>query len=170
MRLYETVFIVRPDLEPPGITAIRDKVKDLLAERQAPQVRWESWGKRKLAYPIGNHPKGIYLYVLYLGVPEDVKEVERVLKLHEDVLRHMTTRVLEDVDSSSFDFEGWAAKLNPLADRKDAGEYDEVNDDDGGKPSDRRPKEDSSSSSPKPEEEKKTTEEAGTATTAPAQS
>ncbi len=166
MRLYETVFIVRPDLEPPGITAIRDMVKDLLAERQAPQVRWESWGKRKLAYPIAKHPKGIYLYVLYLGVPEDVKEVERVLKLHEDVLRHMTTRVLEDVDSASFDFEGWAAKLNPLADRKDAGEYDEVADDDG-KPSDRRSKSESSSEETKKEEKKEEKTEAPT--TAPAQ-
>ena len=129
MRLYESVFIVRPDIEADQVVALRDKVKDLLGGLQAPQVRWESWGKRKLAYPIRKYPKGIYLYVLYLGTAETVAEVDRILRLQEDVLRHMTHRVLDDVDASSFDFESWKARLSPLAERHDGDEFGDAPDD-----------------------------------------
>ena len=130
-RLYETTFIVRPDMDSTMVDGLRDQVSDLLSTHKAPQVRWESWGKRKLAFPIKKSSKGIYLYVLYLGEPEAAAEVERVLKLNENVLRSMTVRVLESVDAGSFDFQLWSAKMNPLA---RTGEEDEEmdSDNDGG--------------------------------------
>ncbi len=127
-RLYETTFIVRPDLDAAALTALRERYRDLLSEHKAPQVRWESWGKRKLAYAIDGYPKGFYLHVLYIGDTGVVAEFERNLRLDENVMRYLSIRVLEKVDPATFNFEEWAAKMNPLA-LRDEGEFDEVADD-----------------------------------------
>ncbi len=125
-RLFETTFIVRPDLESEQVAEVRTHISELLTKLKAPQVRWESWGKRKLAYPIQKFPKGYYLYVLYLGAPDVVAKLERALRLDEKIIRFLTVQVLEKVDSDNFDFDSWASKSSPLADRRDGGEFDEV--------------------------------------------
>ena len=118
-RLYETIFIVRPDVESGQVDTLKEQVSDLLTNLKAPQVRWESWGRRKLAFPIKKASKGTYLYVLYLGGASAASELERVLKLNENVLRSLTVRVLDDVDQASFDYQEWSAKSTPLADLGD---------------------------------------------------
>ena len=65
-RLYETTFIVRPDIETEQVSAVRTKFSDLLTQHKAPQVRWESWGKRKLAYEINRFQKGHYHILSFL--------------------------------------------------------------------------------------------------------
>jgi len=121
-RLYETIFIVRPDVESGQVDTLKEQVSDLLSNLKAPQVRWESWGRRKLAFPIQKANKGTYLYVLYLGAANAASELERVLRLNENVLRSLTVRVLDDVDQGSFDFQEWSAKSTPLADYGDDSE------------------------------------------------
>jgi len=118
-RLYETIFIVRPDVESGAVDSLKEQVADLLTNLKAPQVRWESWGRRKLAFPIKKVTKGTYLYVLFLGAANTAAELERVLKLNENVLRSLTVRVLEDVDQGSFDYQAWSGKSTPLADYGD---------------------------------------------------
>jgi len=130
-RLFETTFIVRPDIESEQVAEVRTRISELLTKLKAPQVRWESWGKRKLAYPIQKFPKGYYLYVLYLGAPDVVAKLERALRIDEKVIRFLTVQVLDKVDSDNFDFDSWASKSSPLADRRDGGEFDEVADSDG---------------------------------------
>jgi len=121
-RLYETIFIVRPDVESGQVDTLKEQVSDLLTNLKAPQVRWESWGRRKLAFPIQKVNKGTYLYVLYLGVSNAASELERVLRLNENVLRSLTVRVLDGVDQGSFDYQEWSAKSTPLADYGDDSE------------------------------------------------
>jgi small subunit ribosomal protein S6 len=118
-RLYETIFIVRPDVESGQVDTLKEQVSDLLSNLKAPQVRWESWGRRKLAFPIQKANKGTYLYVLYLGAANAASELERVLRLNENVLRSLTVRVLDDVDQGSFDFQEWFAKSTSFADYGD---------------------------------------------------
>ena len=117
--LYETTFIVRPDVESGAVDTLKEQVADLLTSLKAPQVRWESWGRRKLAFPIKKATKGTYLYVLFLGAADTAAELERVLKLNESVLRSLTVRVLDDVDQGSFDYQEWSGKSTPLADYGD---------------------------------------------------
>jgi small subunit ribosomal protein S6 len=133
-RLYETTFIVRPDLESDQVAVIRNKFSDLLTQQKAPQVRWESWGKRKLAYSIKKYPKGYYLYVLYLGEANAVAELERALRIDEQIIRFLTVQVLEKVDADNFDFDTWASKSSPLSDSREGGERDEASDSKNGKP------------------------------------
>ena len=128
MRLYETTLIIRPDLDEAEALAIRESVDTQIEKAKATVVRWESWGKRKLAYSINKYPKGIYLYVLYLASADVVAEVERNLRINEDVLRYLSVSVLDNVEEASFDLDGWAAKRSPLAERESDGVTDEAAD------------------------------------------
>ncbi|MBR57143.1 MAG: 30S ribosomal protein S6 [Myxococcales bacterium] len=128
MRLYETTLIIRPDVDEAEATAIRESVDTNLKKAEAPVVRWESWGKRKMAYSINKYPKGIYLYVMYLASSDVVAELERNLRINEDVIRFLSVSVLDNVEQDSFDFDGWAAKRTPLAERESDGYTDEVAD------------------------------------------
>jgi len=120
-RLYETTFIIRPDLEEPQVEAIQELIKDQLAKAKAPQVRWETWGKRKLAYSINKFSKGVYFYVLYLADNTVVAKLERTMRHHEDILRWLSVSVLDDVDTDAFEFDTWANNTTPLF-------YDKEND------------------------------------------
>ncbi len=128
MRLYETTLIIRPDLDEAEALAIRESVDTELGKAKATVVRWESWGKRKLAYSINKYPKGIYLYVMYLASADVVAEVERTLRINEDVLRYLSVSVLDNVEEASFDVDGWAAKRSPLAEQESDRVTDEVAD------------------------------------------
>jgi small subunit ribosomal protein S6 len=118
-RLYETTFIIRPDLEEPQVEAIQELIKDQLSKSKAPQVRWETWGKRKLAYPIQKCSKGVYFYVLYLADNDVVATLERTMRHHEDILRWLSVSVIDEVDSEAFDFDSWANRTTPLHYDKD---------------------------------------------------
>jgi small subunit ribosomal protein S6 len=119
-RLYETTFIIRPDLEEPQVEAIQELIKDQLSKSKAPQVRWETWGKRKLAYPIQKCSKGVYFYVLYLGDNDVVGSLERTMRHHEDILRWLSVTVIDEVDTEAFDFDSWANSITPLHYDKEA--------------------------------------------------
>ena len=58
----------------------------------------DNWGLRTLAYPIQAHKKGIYLYVRYLGGSDIVKELERNLRIWDEVIRYLTVLIDGDVD------------------------------------------------------------------------
>ena len=62
-------------------------------------VKVEAWGRRKLAYPVGKHKKGVYVYVKYVGKGGLVQELERNLKLQDAVIKCQTVLTNEQVDS-----------------------------------------------------------------------
>ncbi len=133
-RLYETTFILRPDLDDPQVEAIQELIKDQLSKSKAPQVRWETWGKRKLAYQINKFSKGLYFYVLYLADKDVVGKLELTMRHHEDILRWLSVSVIDEVDTDAFEFDTWANRSTPLY-------YDKESD----TRSDSRPSSDSSS-------------------------
>ena len=157
-RLYETTFIIRPDLEDPQVEAIQELIKDQLAKTKAPQVRWETWGKRKLAYPINKFSKGLYFYVLYLADNDVVAKLERTMRHHEDILRWLSVSVLDEVDTEAFEFDAWANRTTPLF-------YDKEND----KRSDEGSKNTSSESEEKAEANDEATDVEETNDTEPAE-
>jgi small subunit ribosomal protein S6 len=64
-------------------------------------LKLESWGKRRLAFPIGKQRKGFYVYTRYLGYRGLVTELERNLRMLDTVLRYMTVQLRKDVDPNS---------------------------------------------------------------------
>ncbi len=97
MTEYETTVVVRPDISGDVIEATLDRVRDAVKKSGGKLVALNHWGKKKLAYPIAKHTRGIYVQAHYLGQGGLVAEVERNLRISDSVLRFLTVKVGEDV-------------------------------------------------------------------------
>jgi small subunit ribosomal protein S6 len=97
-REYETIFILRPDLATDAISAVNTKVRGLVEGNGGKLLKIENWGRRKLAYEVKKQLKGIYLFWRYLGDPGLVEEVERNLRLSDQVIRYYSVKVANNVD------------------------------------------------------------------------
>jgi small subunit ribosomal protein S6 len=85
--------ILDPRLNEEEVTALLTKLQQTLATLGGEVVKGESWGKRRLAYDIRKQREGTYAVFEALADPAMVKEFERQLRLNENVLRFLSTRV-----------------------------------------------------------------------------
>jgi small subunit ribosomal protein S6 len=89
---YEMMYLMIPNLEDEAYEAVNQRFSDLIAENGGRIGKIDVWGKRRLAYEINKWREGFYT-VIYFEAPADVaKELDRVLKINEDVLRHIIIR------------------------------------------------------------------------------
>ena len=99
MPLYETVFIARQDIPAQEAEGLAERFSDIVTESGGSVARCEYWGLRTLAYRIKKNRKGHYT-MLHIDAPSDaVSEMERNMRLNEDVLRYLTIR-MESLDES----------------------------------------------------------------------
>ena len=101
MPLYETVIIARQDISTQQVETLTENMSSFITDGGGKVAKVENWGLRNLAYKIKKNRKGHYV-LLNLDTPVDaMKEMERNLRLNEDVLRHMAIKVeeLEEGDS-----------------------------------------------------------------------
>ncbi len=102
MPLYESTFIARQDIAQSDVEKISADLSSIIEEGKGKVVKTEYWGLRNLAYKINKNRKGHYGF-LGIDAPVDaIKEMERKLRLNEDVIRTMTIRVdaIEDDQSA----------------------------------------------------------------------
>ena len=97
MRMYETIYIVQPDLGDEEIKALSTKVQDIIANMNGDFKRLEDWGVRKLAYPINKSPRGRYFYLRFDGDSPLIAELERRLRLDDKVYRYQSVKLDVDV-------------------------------------------------------------------------
>jgi small subunit ribosomal protein S6 len=99
---YESIYVLRPDIEPEAAGKISTRVSDVIARENGSLVKVESWGRRKLAYPVRKYSRGIYYYLRFLGTGDIVAEFERNLRMQRDaVLKFMTLKVRDEVTIGS---------------------------------------------------------------------
>ena len=91
MRAYEVMYIIRP-VEEDAIEAIIKKFDDLIAANGGTVEKTDRWGKKHLAYEIDDLSEGFYVLVTFNAEPVAVKELDRVMKITDEVLRHMIIR------------------------------------------------------------------------------
>lgn len=91
MRAYEVMYIIKV-AEDEAIDAVVAKFDKLLADNGATVEKTDRWGKRKLAYLIQDMTEGYYVLVNFKAEPAAVKELDRVMKITDEVLRHMIIR------------------------------------------------------------------------------
>lgn len=101
MPYYENVFIARQDISATQAEGLADKFAGLIEAGGGTVTRRESWGLRNLAFRIRKNRKGHYTLLNIDAPPAAVKEMERNMRLDEDVLRYMTVRVDELDDKPS---------------------------------------------------------------------
>jgi small subunit ribosomal protein S6 len=100
-REYETIYILRPDVEKAKAEQIIERLREVISRLDGTLTKLDNWGKRKLAYPIEKNTRGIFVYLKYVGYNDVVAELERNLRLLDDVVRFQTVLLAEDVDPAS---------------------------------------------------------------------
>ena len=116
LREYETVFLVQPDLSDEAVDKIKDRVRQVVDRDGGKMIRFTIWGKKKLAYPIQKQNRAIFVHAHYLGGAALVAEIERNLRIFEEVTRYISSRLQDDVDPET---------RETLEDVKMAGDVDE---------------------------------------------
>ena len=92
MPFYETVFIARQDLTEAQIKDLTEKFSKIIADQGGKIHKTEYWGLRTLAYRINKSRKGHYVLLETDAPAEAVIELERNLRLNEDIMRSLTVR------------------------------------------------------------------------------
>ncbi len=92
MNRYEVALIIRPNVDEEGQNAIIERLSAILVEQGGQVENVESWGRRHLAYPIKKVQEGFYYFIQGQFATSVLPELERTIKLTEDILRYMVIR------------------------------------------------------------------------------
>jgi small subunit ribosomal protein S6 len=93
MPLYENVFIARQDISGAQVDALADGFAQLVADHGGEVRKREYWGLRNLAYRMRKNRKGHYVLFNLSAPPAAIAELERTMRINEDVIRYLTIRV-----------------------------------------------------------------------------
>jgi small subunit ribosomal protein S6 len=97
MRIYEELFIVKPDAPEEEVDAYIGQVKDLITHGNGTIEKADKWGTRKLAYKVQKYNEGIYVLIQFSSSPDLVKEVERRMRVTDLVIKFITVRIDEKI-------------------------------------------------------------------------
>jgi small subunit ribosomal protein S6 len=95
MRVYEELFIVKPDAPEEEVDAFTEQVKELIHAGKGTVEKAEKWGTRKLAYRVQKYNEGIYVLIQFSAPSDLVKEVERRMRVTDLVIKFITVRIDE---------------------------------------------------------------------------
>ncbi len=130
MPYYENVYIARQDLTDAQVKTMTEHFEKIITDAKGKINKTEFWGLKTFAYKINKARKGHYILIEMEAEPEALHEMERQMRLHEDVVRYLTTRQEELSDGPS-----------AMMDK-------------GGRDDDRKPRRDDDRSDRKPREDK----------------
>jgi small subunit ribosomal protein S6 len=89
---YETIYVVKPELNEDNLLRIIENYQGILVERGAKNIITQNRGRRHLKYPISKFKDGVYIQMNYEANGETVGLVEKSMKLNESILRYLTTK------------------------------------------------------------------------------
>jgi len=92
-RQYELVYILPPDTTEQQVADLHGQIEAVVTRMQGSFEKTENWGRKRLAYEIGHNKEGVYVLEVINGAGELMKELDRRLKVMDQVLRHMIVRV-----------------------------------------------------------------------------
>lgn len=95
MRAYELMVIVDGDVDDPGVKAVNARVVELVEADGGKVVTTDHWGRRRYAYPINHKLEGIYVVYEIATPASNLNELDRFLRLADDVVRHKVIRLPE---------------------------------------------------------------------------
>jgi len=95
MRIYEELFIVRADLPEEETDQIIQRLTTIIAAQGGNVDKMDKWGVRKLAYRVQKRSEGFYVLLQFTAKPETVRELERQLRVSDEVMKFITVRIDE---------------------------------------------------------------------------
>jgi small subunit ribosomal protein S6 len=91
MRNYEIIYILKPDYDEEKVTEIMEKYSNIIKNNRGEVVSEDKWGKRRLAYEIQDYREGFYILVNFKSEANVPTELDRVMKISDEILRFMIT-------------------------------------------------------------------------------
>ncbi len=95
MRIYEELFIVKPDSAEAEVDPLVEQLTQIVAKGGGNVDKMEKWGVRKLAYRVLKYNEGFYVLLQFTAGPDTVKEIERRLRVADSVMKFITVRIDE---------------------------------------------------------------------------
>jgi len=92
-RQYELVYILPPDTTEAQVTELHEQLEAVVSRMHGQIEKTENWGRRRLAYEIAHQKEGVYVLELINGSGELMKELDRRLRVMDQVIRHLVVRV-----------------------------------------------------------------------------
>ena len=96
-RQYELVYVVSPEIADEGVAELQERIAEIVGQLGGTIDKTDNWGRRRLAYEINRHREGSYVIELITGPGTLVTELERRLRVMEQLLRYLIVRVDEDL-------------------------------------------------------------------------
>ncbi|HBM76271.1 MAG TPA: 30S ribosomal protein S6 [Clostridiaceae bacterium] len=94
MKKYETLFVLDPTLDEENIKSNIEKIKGVIGENGT-VTNVDEWGKRRLAYEINDFNEGYYVLINFDANPELPKELDRIFRITDTVIRHLIVNLEE---------------------------------------------------------------------------
>jgi small subunit ribosomal protein S6 len=95
MRIYEELFIVRPDATDEEIDPLIEQLSGVITSKGGSVDKTDKWGVRKLAYRVDKRNEGYYILMQFSAAPDSVRELERRLRVNDMVMKFITVRIDE---------------------------------------------------------------------------
>lgn len=102
-REYETIYLLKSDVARESQEKIAGRLEEVISREHGKLTQVENWGRRQLAYAVSKNRRGIFIYLKYLGGGSLVSELERNLRLFDDVLKYQTVVLRKGLDASTVD-------------------------------------------------------------------
>src|SRR5687767_13779764 len=96
-RQYELVYIVTPEATEQEVADLHTQIEQIVQRYNGTFDKTENWGRRKLAYVVGKHREGTYVVETISGSGELMKEIDRRLRVIDQVIRHLIVRVDDEL-------------------------------------------------------------------------
>jgi small subunit ribosomal protein S6 len=97
-REYETIYLLRAETPEEQVDEIKERLRAVVSREGGKVIRFTNQGKRKTAFPVAKSQKALYMHCLYLGNPGLVAEVERNLKMIDQVTKFQSIKLADGVD------------------------------------------------------------------------
>lgn len=95
MRVYEELFIIKPDIPEEEADAYIKQVQAVITSGKGTVDKTDKWGTRKLAYRVSKYSEGVYVLIQFTAEPALVHEVERRMRVSDQVIKFITVRIDE---------------------------------------------------------------------------
>jgi small subunit ribosomal protein S6 len=97
MPIYESIFIINPNLSDEETAGVIKKMQDVVVKLGGEMLKFEDWGKKKLSYEIKKHKRGHYAFFQFKAAPTTVSELERTYKLTDAVIKFLTVKLEKEL-------------------------------------------------------------------------
>lgn len=96
---YETIYILRPDVARDSAAKVATRVEEVVGREGGALTLVETWGRRQLAYPVKKFKRGVYVYLRYVSGGVLVSELERNLRMLDEVIKFQTVLYSDEVET-----------------------------------------------------------------------